>query len=68
MNLNEIMKESAEKWKDTIIGLEIRIKELEWKEKHETDENKREEISKELKGKTERLLQCQKRLAECESY
>jgi len=62
------MEAASETWKEEIDKLQIKIKGLEWKEKQETDENEREKILKEIREETERLLFCQKRLAECESY
>ena len=62
------MQEAAEKWKDEITDLQIKLKELEWQKEHETDENKREEISEKIEAKTKRMAFCKQRLTECESY
>ena len=67
MSLKERMHEATEKWEDDITGLQVKIKELERLKEYETDENKREEISKKIEEKTKRMIFCKQRFTECEA-
>ena len=62
------MHEAAEKWKDEKTDLQIKIKELEWQKKHETDAKKLEEISEKIEKETKRMAFCRQRITEYENY